>query len=191
MSQSTVDPSNIKIRGVEIELVSLNQIKLNPVNRNKHSKEQIDQLCKIIKYQGFRTPGTISNRSGLLIAGEGRYLAAKKLKMTHMPIMRQDFDDEEQEYAHGIADNALQMQAELDMSAINADLANLGPDFDLDNLGFKDFVLDVSEKESAEALNPDSITTEFIVAVYCGNEHEQEKFFSEMNSRGLMCKLIS
>jgi hypothetical protein len=38
----------------------------------------------------------------------------------------------------------------LDLSGINADLADLGPDFDIDFLGIKDFVLDLAEKEIIE-----------------------------------------
>ncbi len=68
----------MQIRANEIKLVSLDEIKLNPRNRNKHSKEQISRLAEIITYQGFRNPLIISNRSGHCVAGEGRYLAAKE-----------------------------------------------------------------------------------------------------------------
>lgn len=58
----------MQIRANEIKLVSLDEIKLNPRNRNKHSKEQITRLAEIITYQGFRNPLIISNRSGLCVA---------------------------------------------------------------------------------------------------------------------------
>src|ERR1035437_2514888 len=51
-----------------------------------------------------------------------------------------------QEYADVQADNAIASWAELDLSGINADIADLGPDFDIDVLGLKDFTLDVAEK---------------------------------------------
>lgn len=134
------------IKAKEIKMVSLDQIKLNPKNRNKHPKEQIDQLVKILEYQGFRRPVTISNRTGLLTCGEGRYLAAKKLKMKEIPAIFQDYESEEQEYADGIADNAIDKWAELDLANINNDIGDLGPDFDIDMLGIKDFTLEVAEK---------------------------------------------
>lgn len=145
--------SEVKIQSKEIVLVDLNKIKLNPKNRNKHPKEQIEHIARIMKYQGFRRPGTISNRSGFLTCGEGRYYAAKKLKMKQMPVMYQDYDDEAQEYADGIADNALDKQAILDFQMINTDIIDLGPDFNLDMLGIKDFVLDISEKYEDQDLD--------------------------------------
>lgn len=128
----------MKVQATEIKLVPLADIKLNPKNRNKHSPEQIAQFVKILKYQGNRNPGVVSNRSGLLVAGEGRYLAMKEAGETHMPVMFQDFEDEEQEYLYGISDNAIASQAALDLAEIHVDLKDMGP-FDLDLLGIKDF----------------------------------------------------
>ena len=130
------------IHAKEIKLIPISDIKLNPKNRNKHPKSQIDKLIKIIKYQGFRRPVTISNRSGLLTCGEGRYLAAKALKLKKIPAMFQDYETEEQEYADGIADNAIDKQAELDFPSISLDIENFSKDFDLEILGLKNFVVD-------------------------------------------------
>lgn len=128
----------IKAKKIEKELVS--KIKPNPKNRNNHSKEQIERLCKIIMYQGFRNPLIISNRSGYLVAGHGRLLAAKELGIKEVPVIYQDFDDEDQEYTAAVSDNAISSWAELDLSGINADIPELGP-FDIDLLGIKDFTV--------------------------------------------------
>ncbi len=126
------------IQAREIKLVPLSEIKLNPKNRNHHPPEQIDRLVEIIKYQGFRRPGTVSNRSGFLACGEGRYLAAKRLGLDVMPIMFQDYDSEEQEYADGIADNTIDKWAELDLSSIYEDVSAF-ENLNTDMLGFKEF----------------------------------------------------
>ncbi len=146
--------SEVKQRAQHIELVPLDKIILNPKNRNKHAVEQINRLAEIIRYQGFREPGTISNLSGHLCAGEGRYLAAKQLKLTHMPCIYQDFDNEEQEYAYGISTNAIASWAELELSSINVDVVDLGPDFEIDLLGIKDFVLEPADKYGSD---PDDV----------------------------------
>lgn len=152
----------MKIESKEIKLVPLSEIKLNPKNRNKHPTDQIDRLIDIIKYQGFRRPVTISNLSGFLSCGEGRYLAAKKLKINAIPAMYQDYDSPEQEYADGIADNAIDKWAELDLTSIQNDLADLGKDFDIDVLGIKNFELDsiteglCDEDEVPEVVEPKS-----------------------------------
>lgn len=66
--------------------------------------------------------------------------------MNKVPVNYQDYESEEQEYADLQSDNAIASWAELDLMAINVDLAELGPDFDIDFLGIKNFVLDMSEK---------------------------------------------
>lgn len=53
--------------------------------------------------------------------------------------MYQEFESEEQEYAFVQSDNAVASWAELDLAGINADIGDLGPDFDVDLLGLKDF----------------------------------------------------
>ena len=135
------------IQAKEIKLVPISEIKLDPKNRNKHPKEQIERLAAIIEYQGFRNPVVISNRTGYLKAGEGRFLAAKKLKLKEIPATFQDFDSEEQETAYGISDNAISAWAELDLSGINADIPDLGENFNVDLLGIKNFSVEQIESE--------------------------------------------
>ena len=139
-----------EIRAKDIALVNINLIKPNPKNRNIHPQDQIDKLAQIIKYQGFRTPVIVSNRSGYLVAGHGRLLAAKSLGMTELPVLFQDFESDEQEYAAQVSDNAVAFWSELDLSGINTDLADLGPDFDIQLLGLKSFTLDPSDFEEPE-----------------------------------------
>lgn len=129
-----------------IHEVPIKDLKPRPNNRNKHPKEQIERLAKIIEYQGFRRPVVVSLRSGYVVCGHGRIEAAKKLKFKTVPVIYQNYESEEQEYADHVADNSLQYWAELDLSGINSDMLDLGPELDLDMLGIKDFVLEPSEK---------------------------------------------
>jgi ParB-like nuclease domain len=136
----------IVIRTKEVRLVRIDDIKLNPQNPNIHPKEQLDQLEAMIRYSGFRHELVVSNQTGLLVAGHGRLIVARKLKMTHVPVSFQDFDDEAMEFAHSVADNAIQQQSILDFASINMQLPDFGPDFDPYLLGMKDFTIDVAEK---------------------------------------------
>lgn len=142
------------IKATEIQVVPISEIRLNPKNRNSHPEEQIERLSKIIEYQGFRNPLIISNRTGLVVAGHGRYQAAQKIGLKEVPVMRQDFDSEEQEYAAQVSDNAIAYWSDLDLSGINTDLPDLGPDFDIDLLGIKNFALEPAEKDLGD---PDAV----------------------------------
>jgi hypothetical protein len=126
-------------------MVELNKLVPRPNNRNSHPKEQIDRLVEIIQYQGFRRPIIVSNQSGLIVCGHGRYEAAKQAGLVTVPVIFQDYESPEQEYADHIADNGLQLWSELDLSGINTDIGNLGPDFNVDMLGLKNFTIDPSE----------------------------------------------
>lgn len=121
--------------------------KFHPKNHNIHPADQIERLAKLLEYQGVRKPATISKRSGFITAGHGRILAAEHLGWKKYPVDLQDYDSEEQEYADLTADNAIGAWSDLDLSAINMDLPEMGPDFDLDMLGIKDFVLEPADKE--------------------------------------------
>jgi hypothetical protein len=127
-------------------LVPLSEINPHPKNRNKHPIDQINRLAQIIKYQGIRSPIKVSKRSGFITAGHGRLEAMKALKIKKAPVNYQDYASDEQEYADLQSDNAIALWAELDFSGINTDIADLGPDFDIDLLGIKDFVLDPADK---------------------------------------------
>lgn len=87
----------------------------------------------------------VSKQSGFITSGHGRVLAAKLNGWKTAPVNYQDYESDEQEYADVQADNAIASWAELDLSGINSDIGELGPDFDLDLLGIKDFVLEPAE----------------------------------------------
>lgn len=130
----------MEIKSKEIVLVDIDELVPCPKNNNKHSKEQIDRLAKLIKHHGFRNPLIVSNRSGFVLAGHGRIEAAKKIGMKEIPVIYQDFKDEAEEYTYLTSDNAIASWAELDLDMVKSELENLG-EFDFDLLGIKDFEL--------------------------------------------------
>jgi hypothetical protein len=133
-----------------IEHVATKSLKAHPKNPNRHSAEQIDRLAQLIQYQGWRLPILVSKQSGYIVSGHGRWAAAKKLKLKEVPVIYQDFMDSDQEYAFLVSDNAIASWSALDLSQINVGLQDLGPDFDLNFLGIKDFKLDFDPEQSDE-----------------------------------------
>jgi DNA modification methylase len=137
----------MKIHCLFDRLIPVEELKAHPKNRNKHPKEQIERLAKVLEYQGWRYPIKVSKRSGFITSGHGRLEAAIHAGWNTVPVNYQDYDSDEQEYADLQADNAIALWAELDFSGINADIGSLGPDFDIDLLGIKNFTIDVAETE--------------------------------------------
>jgi DNA modification methylase len=113
----------------------------NPRNPNKHPENQIKLLAKIMAHQGWRSPVVVSNRSGFIVKGHGRLQAARLNGWSEIPVDRQDYASEADEYADMVADNKIAELSETDLSMVINDVIDLGPDFDFDLLGIPDFKL--------------------------------------------------
>ena len=135
----------IKIHCKFDEMINPNKLKNHPKNRNKHPQAQIDRLAELYKYHGIRHPIIVSKKTGFVVAGHGRKLAAIRAGLKEYPAVYQDFVSDESEYAFIQADNAIALWSELDFAGINADMGDLGPDFNLDMLGIQNFTLDPGE----------------------------------------------
>lgn len=143
-----------KVRCSHSKMVPVGHLKPHPKNPNDHPEDQIPRLAQILEYQGWRYPIKVSNLSGYITSGHGRLQAAMHANQTEVPVDFQDYESPEQEYADVVADNAIAEWAKLDLASINIQVPDLGPDFDLDLLGMKDFVLDLSEKFDGD---PDAV----------------------------------
>lgn len=137
----------MKIRCLYDQLVSISELKkkFHPQNRNKHPKEQIERLAKILNYQGIRYCVKISKQSDFITSGHGRILAAELNGWTEFPVNYQDYDSSDQEYLDVQSDNAIASWAEMDLEGIQTDLKDL-PNVDVDLAGIKDFKLVEVEK---------------------------------------------
>ena len=139
---------SIKIKCVYDELVDLKDLKEHPKNFKPHPEAQLHRFAKIIEYQGIRRPIRVSRLSGYITSGHGLLRALLQLESLHRikikaPVNYQDYDSEEQEIADLVADNALQAWSDLDLSALNLELPNLGPFTDLEMFGLRSFKLDL------------------------------------------------
>jgi len=106
--------SGIPVHCAHDEIVDVDALVPNPRNPNRHSPEQIRLLAKTIRHQGWRAPITVSNRSGFIVRGHGRLAAAKLLGVDLVPVDRQDYATEAEEWADLIADNRLSELSEMD-----------------------------------------------------------------------------
>jgi len=178
----------MQIKCLYDELVSVNELKPHPKNRNKHPKEQVPELAEILKYQGWRYPIKVSKLSGYITSGHGRLLSAKYNKWDKVPVNFQDYDDEEQEYADVQADNAIASWAELDLSGINLDIGDLGPNFNIKMLGIKDFVIEPAEKYESDSNEKIDYTNKIEIPIYTpkGEEPKISELFDLEKSDSLV-----
>lgn len=95
---------------MQIELIKT--IDLVPYARNSrtHSDEQVAQIMASIKEFGFTNP-VLVDEDGMIIAGHGRTVAAQRLGLDEVPVIRLDHLTPAQKQAYVIADNKLALNA--------------------------------------------------------------------------------
>ena len=127
-----------------IEDLVLSDIRPNPSNARKHSDRQIEMLAASIRQFGFI--GVIAvDESGTIIAGHGRYEAAKRLGMESLPCVRVTHLTNEAKAALSLADNRLAELSTWDEPVLAVTLGQLSLgelDFDLEITGFDTIDLD-------------------------------------------------
>jgi len=122
----------------------------NPQNPRKHAQSEIDQLVKNIQHFGFTNPILFQKKSGIIIAGHGRHVAAVALKLEHVPAIAWDVSDGDA-MAHMIADNRLGEMSVWDIPALKDGLAQLdGHGYDVSLSGFDNINIDVLLSRSQE-----------------------------------------
>ena len=110
------------------EAVEIEKVKPNPKNPNMHPDEQIELLAAVIQKRGWRSPVTVSTRSGLVVRGHGRLMAAIHAGMSHVPVDFQHYDSEDAEMADLVADNKIAELAEMDDKMLADIFASIDPD---------------------------------------------------------------
>jgi len=123
------------------------------MNSRTHSDDQVAQIAASIKEFGFTNPILIDDQE-TIIAGHGRLMAAKKLKLSEVPTITLEGLTEAQKKAYVIADNKLALNAGWDTEALTAELRRLQElEFDLDLIGFdSDELAQLLEPEQVEGL---------------------------------------
>lgn len=124
---------------LEVIYKNLSTLKENPKNARVHSEKQIIQLAKSISVFGFNNPVLI-DQEGVIIAGHGRYLAAKKLGLEEVPTVCLSHMTPEQIRAYIIADNKLAENSGWDKDILKTELEylmSLDLDFDATTIGFE------------------------------------------------------
>ena len=115
-------------------------------NARTHSDEQVLQIASSIKEFGFTNPVLLDEKDGV-IAGHGRIMAAKLLKMDEVPTITLSGLSEAQIKAYIIADNKIALNAGWDEDLLKLELIELDElGFDYSKLGF-DFDFDITDAE--------------------------------------------
>ena len=124
------------MKDMEIVYLSPHELTPYPKNAKKHPDEQVEHIANSIREFGFRQP-IVVDADNVVVIGHGRLLAAEKLGLDTVPVVRADDLSEEQIKALRLADNKTN-ESEWDLTELYDELAGLALDFDMSDFGFED-----------------------------------------------------
>jgi DNA modification methylase len=123
----------------QISFVAIGDLIPDRDNPRKHGRAQIRAIAKSIEAFGFNAPILI-DRNRKIIAGHGRYEAAKLLGFAQVPVIFLDHLSETQAKAYMLADNKLTDRSTWDDGKVAIQLKELSDlvlDFDIEAIGFE------------------------------------------------------
>jgi len=127
---------------IQIERIGVEALIPYARNSRTHSDAQVAQIAASIREFGFTNPVLVDEANGI-IAGHGRVLAARKLRMPDVPAIRLSHLTEAQKRAYVIADNKLALNAGWDIELLRLEINDLrGLEFDVALTGFSTEELD-------------------------------------------------
>lgn len=109
-------------------------------NNPRRNEEAVQYVANSIKEFGFKVP-IIVDKENVIVAGHTRALAAEKLGIEIVPVIKADDLTEEQIRALRIADNKTAEIATWDNEALEMELSDLIEKYDMTEFGFGEFEL--------------------------------------------------
>jgi len=136
----------LKATNVQVQALSIDQIKVNRRNARTHSDKQIRQIANSIAAFGFTNPLLVTE-DGTLLAGEGRYRAAQRLGVAKVPVIVLAGLSPARQRALAIADNKIAENAGWDRERLAIEIPELAglletEGLDVSILGFEPVEID-------------------------------------------------
>ena len=117
-------------------------------NAKLHPEQQIDQIVHSIKEFGFNDPIAIW-RDNVIIEGHGRLIAAQRIGMDQVPVVRLDDLTDEQRKAYTLIHNKLTMNSDFDAEILSLELAGI------DEIDMSEYGFDLDELEEPDEIFED------------------------------------
>lgn len=109
---------------INIDTQPLEDLSPYEFNSRNHKQEQVDRIANSIQQFGFNQPIVI-DESNVVLVGHGRLLAARKLGLKSVPVVRLGSLTDTQKKAYRILDNKLQNDSTWDFNNVELELGFL------------------------------------------------------------------
>lgn len=132
---------------LKVENRSIDDIKESNYNSRIHSEAQIEKIAASMEEFGFLNP-IIIDEEDEIIAGHGRFLAAKHLNLEEVPTIRLTHLTDDKKRAFIIADNKIALSGEWDYDMLKEEFDEIiKSELSIDLLGFNSKFIDSLFKE--------------------------------------------
>lgn len=169
---------------MNIENIAIKDIKPYERNAKKHDERQIKNVMQSIKNYGIVQP-LVVDKDNVLIIGHCRLIAAKRLKLKEVPVVRMDELTQEQVDKLRLLDNKLN-ESEWDFDLLAEDIPTLDfSDFDID-WGLSD---DIEDEKTGKEPNDIDYHESISVVIDCDNDEQAEDVFNKLTSEGYTCRI--
>lgn len=118
-----------------MNVIQMRVQEITPYERNakKHPEEQVEHIANSIREFGWQQP-LVVDKDNVLVIGHGRLMAAKKLGLETVPVVRADTLTEEQIAALRLADNKTN-ESDWDFDLLDLELEGID-EIDMEQFGF-------------------------------------------------------
>ena len=118
---------------IRVEYVPIGEVIPYANNARSHGEKDVDAIMASIREFGFNDP--IGIWKGIIVEGHGRLIAAKRLGMETVPVIRLDHLTDEQRKAYALAHNKTAELSDWDSYILGNELDEL-TDIDMSQFGF-------------------------------------------------------
>ena len=138
---------------LKIEYIAVSKLKPYSKNARQHAEQDVSTIIESIKEFGFSDPIGVWSDDNVVVEGHGRLIAAKKLKLKEVPVIRLDHLTDEQRRAYALAHNKTAEMSDWDYDLLNSELGDIF-DIDMGNFGFD---INIEEEISDEDVHEDAV----------------------------------
>jgi ParB-like chromosome segregation protein Spo0J len=169
---------------MEIQILKISEIKLNPNNPRLIKDDKFKKLVKSIKDfpEMLNIRPIVVNSDMIILGGNMRYKACKEAGLKEIPIIVASNLTQEQQSEFLIKDNTSGGEWDFDMLA-NEWEAELLEDWGLDIPVFKE----AEEKEDLSS----TIDNLYRIEIVCNDEEHQENSYNKLIEQGYECRLLT
>lgn len=166
-----------------VTMMDLSEVRPYEKNAKKHPDEQVEHIANSIREFGWQQP-LVVDKDNVLVIGHGRLLAAKKLELKQVPVVRADDLTPEQISALRLADNKTN-ESGWDVDLLEVELEGIS-EIDMSMFGFKDIELEsFFNDEPSQPDDKADVDKAYTVTAYCADADEKDDLVAYLKDHNI------